>query len=523
MRCQPSSLTDPIMNSHRPASLQKLRQQALRQMKNPVCWRAFADACLAAGETADAISALEQLRRLLPKDWLAGFQLANQYYARSKFPEALDLYLLLMEQNPGSWEVRNNLALLLKQLDQRDLAEQCWLEAIALKPDYVDALSNLGNLYRDRQQFDKAVQCLGSALELRPDSAELLTNLGLLLKEQGDLAGAINAYRLAAAQPVVPAELPFNYAIALIQSGEYKQGFAWYEKRWQLPRLAERRQAYDALMPEWQGEFLAGKTLLVWNEQGLGDMIQMARYLPEWKRTRPDCRVLLRVDPSLLRLFAGLAGVDQIYSSAEPMPQADFHLSAMSFPFRMLTRPDTIPALQPYLCADAGLSAEWSGLLGSRGTRPRVGLVWQSGAPGIGLSEFDRKTRSLAPEQLHLLLQSLDVDWISLQHGVTALPDDVREKMHVPARPVGDFADTAAILSQLDALVSVDTAAAHLGGALGVPTLVLMRASGGNLFPSAGEQMPWYPGMRLLRQTALYDWEPVLALLPRALSRILAK
>jgi len=442
-----------MISKHRPAPLAKLRQQAQRQMKNPACWRELADACLAAGESAEAIGALEQLRRLQPKDWLAGFQLANQYYAVSQYPQALDLYMLLMEQDPGSWEVRNNLALLLKQLGLRPLAEQCWQEAIALKPDYVDALSNLGNLYRDQQQFDLAQQYLGRALALRPDSAELLTNLGLLLKQQGDLAGAINAYRQAVAQAEVPVELAFNYAIALIQSGEYKQGFAWYEKRWQMPRLAERRQAYDLAMPEWQGEYLAGKTLLVWNEQGLGDMMQMARYLPEWKQRYPDCRVLLRVDPTLLRLLGDLPGVDQLFSTLDTMPSADFHLSAMSFPFRLRTQLDSIPALQPYLHADSTLAEEWAQRLGTRRQRPRVGLVWQSGAPGIGLPEFDRLTRSLSPEHLASLLQWQDVEWINLQVGAEPLPDELLTHLSVLAQPLTDFADTAAVLSQLDARI----------------------------------------------------------------------
>lgn len=508
------------MTRNRSVGLQQLKQQALRQMKNPAAWRELADACLAASLPADAAAALEHLLRLQPKDWLAGFQLANQYYALSKYPEALDLYLQLMEQNPGSWEVRNNLALLLKLLGQQPLAEQCWLEAIDLKPDYLDALSNLGNLYRERQQFESAQLCFDAALNLAPERADLLTNLGLLYKEQGNIPAAIEAYRRALAQNTTPVELPYNYAIALIQSGEYTQGYAWYERRWQIPRLAERRQVYDAAMPEWQGEYLPGKTLLIWNEQGLGDMIQMARYLPGWKVSYPGCRILLRVDPALKPLFAGLEGVDQLLSSAEAMPPADYHLSAMSFPFRQHTEVDSIPCRSAYLKPDGTRVAEWQSHLGEPQGRLRVGIVWQSGQAGIGQQEIDRQTRSLPAEDLERLLQGSDVDWVSLQVGGEPLAPGMEGRLRSPGAPIRDFADTAAILSQLDALVSVDTAAAHLGGALGLPTLVLMRATGGNLFPASGDRMPWYPSMRLLRQQTLYDWQPVVTALPAYLATL---
>lgn len=499
------------MSAVLPAKIQQLKKQALRQRHLPGPWFELATVCGAQGLIEEAAEAYEQLGKLQPQNWQVWFFLANQQYALGRYPQALDHYLKAMQLNQGSWEVRNNLAVLLKLLGERQLAEKCLLEALDLKPDYLEAIANLGNLYRDQQQFDKAHLCFDTALEIKPDSAELLTNLGLLHKEQGQLDEAIAVYRRAVAQPSYPPELPYNYAIALIQSGDFRQGFAWYEKRWLIPRLNARRQLFDAVLREWQGEFLGGKTLLVWNEQGLGDMIQMARYLPLWKAHYHDCRIILCVDPSLVRLFAGLPGADSVVGMNQALPQADYHLSAMSFPFRLHTEIETIPHPEPYLRANDALRAVWAERLGPKGDRPRVGIVWQSGQSGVGQQALDRQSRSLAPDVLAQLLRLCPVEWINLQVGEDEIPAEVSGLMRHLPQAIGDFADSAAILSSLDALVSVDTAASHLGAALGIPTWVLMRATGGNLFPAEGECMPWYRAMTVLRQRTLYDWQPVIA------------
>lgn len=495
-----------------PAAVLQLKKEASRQRHQPECWTRLALAAAAAGVPDEARDAWLQVTRLQPGNALAWFGLANQCQALGQYPEALDHYTRALTLNPQAWDIRNNLAILLKRLGERGLAEQLLLEAIDLKPDYVEAMTNLGNLYRDERAFDKARLCLEHALGLAPDSADILTNLALLERAEGRLDAALATYRRALDLPGRPVELPFNHAIALIQSGDFRQGFAWYEQRWDLPRLAAKRQPYDARMPAWQGEYLGGKTLLVWNEQGLGDMIQMARFVPEWKTRHPQCRVLLRVDPSLVRLLGALPGVDAVLGTDQPMPAADFHLSAMSFPFHFRLEATDIPARGGYLRADAALAARAGERLPPRRGRPRIGVVWQSGQPSIGQEAQDRAGRSLPPDVLAAVLDGCDADWIALQVGGDPLPEALAARM-TAAGALADFADTAAVLVQLDALVSVDTAAAHLGGALGVQTFVLMSALGGNLFPAEGEAMPWYDSVHLLRQRVLHDWSEVLTAL----------
>ncbi|BEV72230.1 MULTISPECIES: tetratricopeptide repeat protein [unclassified Paludibacterium] len=503
-----------------PGELLQLKKEAGRQRQNPVLWQKLAQRCVELALPAEAHDAFLHLTRLQPDNGAAWFGLANQAYLLGQYPQALDGFMKALSINPASAEIRNNLALLLAGLGELSLAEQLWLEALDSRPDYQDALNNLGNLYRDCRQFEQAHLCLETALQLAPDSARVMTNLGLLLKAEGRLDEALTIYRQAldqAGDP--PPELPYNYSIALIQSGEWLRGFRWYEQRWALPRLAARKQDMDAQLPAWQGEYLAGKTLLLWQEQGLGDTLQMVRLLPLWRARQPECRVVLRVAPPLLRLLAGLPGVDLLLDTQAPLPPADFHLSLMSLPMQLQLTPDTLPPFAPYLAADPALTARWAPSLPARRGRPRLGLVWQSGQAGTGADERDRQARSLSHEVLHALLSSLDADWVSLQFGAEALPDELQAMLAQPA--LTDFADSAAILGQLDGLVTVDTAAAHLGAAMGLPTVVLMSALGGNLFPAEGERMPWYPSMRLLRQQTLHDWQNVLQVLPEVLSTLL--
>lgn len=501
-----------------PAALDPLRQAAERQPRSAEPWHRLAQALAAAGEPAEALEAYRHLAGLAPGLADAHFGLANQHYALGQYPEALDAYLRALELAPDSPEVRNNLALLLNLLGQQPLAEQCLLEALSLKPDYGDALNNLGNLYRDQGRYREADRQFDAALALTPDNARLLTNVGLLRKAEGRLDEAIMLYRQAGGRPDTPPELPFNLAIALIQSGDYPAGFERYEARWQLPRLAALRAPVDAAVRPWRDEPLAGRTLLLWHEQGLGDMIQMARLIPVLAAAHPACRLILRVDRPLVRLLAGLDGVAQVVGSDETLPAADFHLSAMSLPARLAIRSDRLLGRVPYLAADPALSERMERRLGRRDGRLRLGLVRQSGAAGFGRPARDREARSLMPADVEALLAAVAADWIDLQVGGDPLPPPLAGRLRAPGA-IGDLADTAALVSRLDALVTVDTAAAHLGGALGVPTLVLMSVAGGNLFPASGDTMPWYPSMTLLRQRVPGDWAALWPELARRIGR----
>lgn len=491
-----------------PAGLARLRQAAERQPRVAEPWRQLAQAAAAAGDPTAALDAYRHLAGLEPDLADAHFGQANQHYALGQYPEALDAYLRALSLAPDSPEVRNNLALLLNLLGQQPLAEQCLLEALSLKPDYGDALNNLGNLYRDQGRYDEARRQFDAALALAPDSARLLTNVGLLCKAEGRLDAAIARYRQAAGRPDTPPELPFNLAIALIQQGNYAEGFQHYEARWQLPRLAALRAPVEAAIRPWRDEPLTGRTLLLWHEQGLGDMIQMARLIPVLAAAHPGSRVILRVDRPLVRLLAGLDGVAQVAGSDQALPPADFQLSAMSLPARLAVRAERLPGNVPYLSADPALAAAMEQRLGRRDGRLRLGLVRQSGAAGFGRPAHDRAARSLTPADVAALFDTVAADWIDLQVGGDPLAAPLAGRLRSPGA-IGDFADTAALVSRLDALVCVDTAAAHLGGALGVPTLVLMSVAGGNLFPAGGDAMPWYPSMVLLRQRVSGDWATV--------------
>ena len=498
------------MTEQVPEALSQLQQLAQAQPENVAAWATFGQAASKAGFPALACEAWGRALALEPGNGNWCFALANQHYTLGNYVEALDRYLQVLNLLPESWEARNNLALLLKFLGERSLAETLLLEAIQLNPAYVDGLSNLGNLYREQGALDRALHCFASALRLKPDHVGLLTNYGLLQKDRGLLSQALAHYRRALALDEQAAEPAFNMAIALIQSGNFSDGFAWYERRWVLPGMARNRQVYDQAMPAWTDQSLQGKTLLLWQEQGLGDLIQMVRFLPDWQQKQPDCRLLLRVPKSLHRLLAPFVPAMTLLDVEAPMPAADFHLSVMSLPHLLQATPESVADHVPYLQADPALVAEWATRLPTETpNRRRIGVVWQSGRSGVGDEMLDQRQRSLSEAALASLLEDHSVDWVSLQ--LEAAPPEALESWLQRPGPIRDFADTAAILQSLDALVTVDTAAAHLAGALGKPTFVLMRANGGNLFPASGCRMPWYPSMQILRQIVLDDWDAVIA------------
>lgn len=443
------------------------------------------------------------------QSWEDYFFRANEHYRAARYAEALDDYVKALELNTHSWEIRNNLGLLLAKLGQSALALQMWQEALELEPHACAVLNNLANLYRKQHAWADAQRCLTQALAIKPADPELLTNLALLYKAQGQLDRALQCYHCVSHHPHPPVEFAFNYAIALIQQGDWLAGFRWYEQRWQQPRLRALQHRYDQHCLAWQGQSLAAKTLLIWQEQGLGDMVQMARFLPLWQERHPYCRLILRVAPPLARLLASCFAIE-VQTNEEPWPRADFHLSAMSLPFYLQCQASHVVGVAGYLRAEHTLIKRWAHSLGQRGVRPRVGLVWQSGKSAQLEEEYDWQTRSLTRKALTQLLACCQVEWINLQVGGEPMPVECT----LGSLPIENFADTAAILSQLDALVSVDTAAAHVAGALACPTWVLLPVSGGNLYPASGAVMPWYRSMTLLRQTRCDDWSaPITQLL----------
>jgi len=405
-------------------------------------------------------------------------------------------------------QAHNNLGIVLTDLGRLEEAESECRAALGLKVPYPEALSNLGNVLAERGRLEEAEACYRTALAQRSDYPEAHNNLGQALKAMGRLPEAIVAYRTAIALRSDYAGAHLNLAISLLLNGELIEG--WREFEWRGQNRSPLRRPYA--QPQWRGEPLEGKTLLLWPEEGHGDQLQFCRYAAI--AAERGARVVLATYRPLVRLLASTPGVAQVVDHDGPMPPFDYHLSLLSVPHVMGADGDRIPASPAYLRAEPTQTAVWNRHLRDL-PGLKVGLVW-AGDPrphDPKAHAIDRR-RSIDPRRLLPLLTLAGVSMVSLQMGagaarMEAVPEAFRPR-DVMAE-VGDFADTAAIVANLDLVISVDTSMAHLAGALGKPVWVLSRYDGCWRWLLERDTSPWYPTLRLFRQPAPDAWEPVVA------------
>jgi tetratricopeptide (TPR) repeat protein len=395
--------------------------------------------------------------------------------------------------------------------DQERLAEAaaCFSRAIARRPDYADAFINLGGVLKLQGALDRAEAQYRRAIALRPNDALALFNLGMVLHEQEKLDDAIDCYRRAIASPGAIPEAPIhvNLAMALLSRGDFAAGLPEYEWRWRIQAPPPAPPA-----PLWRGEDVAGRAILLYAEQGYGDTLQFVRYAS--LIAKRGAWVVLQVPAPLIRLMESVEGVAQVLADGENPPQVDYRCPLMSLPLACSTTTAAIPASIPYLKADADLAASWRARL-NRLPGLKIGLVW-AGAPRpfhADAQAIDRK-RSIALGRFAHWGAIPGVTLISLQKGEPAAElrtgppgfaiQDWTEELN-------DFADTAALIDGLDLVVGVDTSVIHLAGALGRPVWMLNRFDSCWRWLRDRDDSPWYPTMRLFRQSAPGEWAPVIA------------
>ena len=352
-----------------------------------------------------------------------------------------------------------------------------------LDPRHAEAHSNLGNAYKEQGRFEEAQACYQLALLLHPDSAST----------------------------------QHNRALALLQAGDYEQGWPAYEWRWRRKSAKPRRFS----QPRWDGSFLVGKTILLWCEQGLGDTLMFIRYARLIQEQ--GARVIVECPDFLMPLLTRCAGIDQLVAEGVPLPEFDVQCPLMSLPGLLGTNPATIPAVVPYLYAEPERVEVWQHRLANMPSF-KVGVIWQ-GNPRFQWDGFrSAPLRAFAP-----LGQVEGVQLISLQkgqgreqRGTLGGAFDVMELTEELDAAGGAFLDTAAIMTQLDLVVTVDTAAAHLAGGLGVPVWVALSAVSDWRWLREREDTGWYPTMRLFRQTQVGDWATVFTRMARQLEKLVA-
>jgi glycosyltransferase involved in cell wall biosynthesis/Flp pilus assembly protein TadD len=441
--------------------------------------------------------------------------------------EAAGAWRAALSLDPGDPDAGHELAGALAATGRFALAGVLWRRAIALRPDLASFRYALAGLWHGQGRLDEGEAGYRTVLSLDPGLVKAWTNLGLLRMAQGRLTTARAAF--CTAVRLVP-DLPrghWNLSLVLLQQGRLAEGWDEYEWRWQDPGFPSPARGFA--QPLWGGEPLAGRTIVLHAEQGLGDALQFVRYVPAVvARAGATATVVLEVPAALRRLMAGLlpAGVADlvpVVTGGEPLPPFDVHCPLLSLPRVFATTLETIPAPAAYLRADPELMARWSERMGPRRGALRVGLVW-AGNPKFS----DDRHRSPGLAALLPVLAVEGVEFFALQKDtgrreLETLADRLPASLTDLGPQIVDWADTAAIMANLDLVISSCTAPPHLAGALGRPVWTLLPFAADWRWLKERDDSPWYPTMRLFRQDTAGDWAGVAARVARELAGLVAR
>ncbi|HEY3797080.1 MAG TPA: tetratricopeptide repeat protein [Caulobacteraceae bacterium] len=510
--------------------------------------RSRAAALLAMGRPAEALSGLDAAAALRPDNAILQFDRGNALAALRRDGEALAAFEAAVALAPGYFEAQVNrtaalhrlgrsedalaaidqaLAMapaspeahitrsaLLLALNRAEEALSASDQALALRPGIPEAHFNRGNALLALDRAAEALTELDAALAPRPDMANVLNSRGAALQALRRYAEAVATYERAIELAPDHAEARFNRAVALLAQGDFAGGFDAYRWRWRAPHT--RMTLPELPCPLWAGESLAGKSIVIHAEQGFGDAIQFIRLVrPLAERAT---RVTVRCDEALVGLFRSVPGIEPA-SRFDPSAY-DYHLPMLDLPHVLGLTLETILADTPYLAPSPAKLTAWAGRLPLRDGRRRVGLVWAGNARrhNPAAHAIDRR-RSLSLAQLAPFKALTDVQFISLQKGEPAVE---LQRSPFPALnladDLADFEDTAALIANLDLVVSVDTAVAHLAGALGKPVWILSRFDGCWRWLDGREDSPWYPTARLFHQRRAGDWDEVIGRVVAALA-----
>lgn len=402
---------------------------------------------------------------------------------------------------PGDAKGHNSLGLALSDMGRFEDAAAALRTAVELDPALGEARVNLGIALEECGDEDAALAQYRAALDCLPQTAEAMFNRAAVLERLHDSPDALACYRRAIDMKPDNAQAHYSYALQLFAAGDYENGWAELEWRWRIPEVRATRPRLSA--PEWQGEALGGKTILVYGEMGFGDTLQFARYLP--LLARRGAKVLVQCQPALVKVIRSVDGAAAVSGANEPAPECDFCCPMMSLPLR-LGSGNSIPADVPYLRAGDAEKARFRDIAPAGEHALRIGLVWATHSPTTRRAA----RKSLALGALAPLWAAReDARFVSLQMGPPA-----RERAGLPAGcalldvagRLEDFADTAGCLAHLDLLITCDTAVAHLAGAMGKPVWTFASFPPDWRWRREGDRSPWYPTMRLFRQDRNRSW-----------------
>jgi hypothetical protein len=428
-----------------------------------------------------------------------------------------------IELQPKMFNALRSLGIYLYQRDRLDEATEYFRRALEVEPKAGLIHSGLAMAYIRMGKYQEGIRECRLAIEAQPDLLDPRANLGVALRDIGEYDQSLAAYEDALKLNRDCDTIRANRALIYLVRGQFEQGLPDYDDRWKIAEFSRYGRDYKA--PRWEGADLNGKTIILWHEQGTGDTIHFARYA----RILADkgASVIMEVQKSLVGLLKSVEGVKLVITKQDALPPVDFHAPLMSLPGILKTTVQTIPSDVPYISADPGLLDGWRQRLlaaEAAGPRPtagersgiRVGIVWR-GTPGHRLD----RDRSVELRQFAPLAQApaAEVRFVSLQVLDTQVPGSnlsIREREHPPfpmidlTAGIRDFSDTAALIANLDLVISVDTAVVHLAGAMARPVWTLLPYVPDWRWLLDRQDTPWYPTMRLFRQPQYGNWSAVL-------------
>jgi tetratricopeptide (TPR) repeat protein len=428
-----------------------------------------------------------------------------------RYEEALTSCDGTIARQPDYAEAHSNRGNTLRALKRYEEALASCDRAIALQPDFADAHCNRGNALHELKRFEEALASYDRALAGQPNDAKALTNRGVTLQNLKRFDEALASYERAIAVGPDYVEAHYQDAMCRMQIGDFKRGWEKHECRWESEQLRNAKRNFT--QPLWLGsDEIKGKTVLLHAEQGFGDTIQFCRYVPFV--VERAAHVILEVQRPLHELMSTLPGGARIVSRDEKLGDFDVHCPLLSLPLAFGTMLGTIPSETPYLRASAEAAANWHNRLGPS-SRPKIGLAW-SGSP----EHQNDRNRSIPLSSLLSVLTSCNATYVSLQRDVRA-GDEILLQSQSDLLHFGDalknFSDTAALMANLDLIISVDTGVAHLAGALAKPVWVLLPFMPDWRWLLDRQDSPWYPTARLFRQDETREWDGVVGRVRAAL------
>jgi hypothetical protein len=400
-----------------------------------------------------------------------------------------------------------------------DQARDCYRKVLQIYPQHAKAHNNLGIIYHREGNLEAARKALERAIKIDPALTEAYVNLGNLMQDKPDLENALKYYDAALRLDPKLAHARYSRATTLLAMGRFDEGWQEYEWRWQLPR--ELFVSRHFTRPRWDGsQDINRKKILLFAEQGFGDTLQFIRYAP-FVAAR-GAHVIIECRPELSSLLQTAEGIHSVAPLGQPLPEFDYEAPVMSLPLALGTAVTTIPAKVPYLFPNKVVIDAWRSRLRSDVDKLKIGLVW-AGDPGF----VRARDKSCPPEQLTRLFDVPGCEFFSLQKDATekyaATLNDFRPVLTDYTSELKTFNDTAALIAALDLVITIDTAVAHLAGALAKSVWVMLPFCPDWRWSVKGEHTPWYPTMRLFRQHAAGNWDRVIGQVRQALVELCSR